>query len=100
MTRLSWANVPDARVLEGRFGNRLWAVRREVGSDVELRVIVGDRVRYELRLERGDFNWYGFRIDLDPGERGRPIAFELRADDPTWRQTCLDAKLLGDPVPQ
>jgi hypothetical protein len=96
VTRLSWDNVPKAPVLAGRFGNRLWAVRRDSGSDVELRVVVGNRVRHEIRVARGDFSWHPFRIELHPDERGLPVTFELRADDPTWRQTCLDARLLSD----
>lgn len=98
VTRLSWGKVPAATALAGRFGNRLWAVRHEQGSEVELRVTIGDRVRYVLKVQPGDFGWHPFRIDLDPAEHGKPVGFEWRAEDALWRQTCLDARLLG-PAP-
>ncbi len=99
LTRLSWADVPVGDVVAGRFGNRLWAVRHEEGSEVELRVVVGNRVRMELRLQPSDYRYHAFRIDLAPAERGLPVAFEIRAEDHTWRQTCLDARLLKAGAP-
>ena len=97
VTRLAWAKVPDATALVGRFGNRLWAVRAEEGSPVELRVVIGERARYTLTVQPHDFRWHPFRIDLDPAERGQSVRFEWRSEVSTWRQTCLDARLLGPP---
>lgn len=97
VTTLTWAKVPEATALVGRFGPRLWAVRHEEGSAVELRVLIGERARYTMTVQPHDFRWHDFRIDLDPGERGQAVRFEWRAENSTWRQTCLDARLLGPP---
>lgn len=92
---LQWDDVPAAERLEGRFGNLLWAVRHEMGSDVLVRVRVGEAVRFEQRVDRGDFDWHAFAIDLRPDERGAKVALELSADDHKWRQFCVDARLVG-----
>lgn len=97
VTRLVWQEVPPALRLEGRFGNRLWAVRHETGTPVQLRVIVGEEVRHQMTIAPGDFAYHTFGFDLVAADRGLPVRFELSAQDVFWRQTCLDARLIGSP---
>ncbi len=96
--RLRWADVPPARRLEGRFGNRLWALRYDKGGDVALRIRVGRTIRHEQVISRDDVHWYRFGFDLQPQDVGKPLTIELSAADTAWRQTCFDARLLG-PAP-
>ena len=88
---------PPAAQLAGHFGNQLWAVRHDEGSDVVMRVLVDGRERLRMALSRGDFGWHPWHLRLEPAERGKPIELVFSAEDPTWRQACFDARLVGAP---
>ncbi len=94
LTRVTWQRPAPARVLAGRVGLRLWAVRNDVGSDTNVRALVGDRVVWSIVLHKGDFAWHPFEVRLQPTDAGLPVAFEFAAQDGNWRQTVLDARLL------
>ncbi len=93
--RMRWAKVPEGEELAGRVGNRLWAVRYDEGSDVRFTVRVAGKIRHTQQLARGDFRWHPWRIALRADERGKPVTLEFAATDPTWRQLCVDARVLG-----
>lgn len=93
--QVRWATPPAARALELRYGNRLWAVRNDKGSEVAVRVRVGAAIRHELIVPRGDFSWHAARIELSGADHGAPIALEFSAADSAWRQGCFDARLVG-----
>ncbi len=94
LARITWPRPAPARVLAGRVGLRLWAVRNDIGSDVKVRALVGDRDVWSIVLHKGDFTWHPFEVRLAPGDAGRPVAFEFTATDGNWRQTVIDARLL------
>ena len=94
ISRITWPKVPGARVLAGRVGNRLWAVRNDVGADVRIRALAGEREVWSIVLTRGDFEWHPFEVPLRPGDAGQPIRVEWLTDDPAWRQTAIDLRLL------
>lgn len=94
--QLRYVGLPSAAAVQGRVGNRLWAVRHgDVGSKVRFRVLVGDQARWEQILEPDDFGWYPWSIALRPEEVGRDVTFEVYADNAAWREVCLDARLVG-----
>ena len=93
--QVRWPAPAAARSLQGRFGNRLWAVRYDKGSDVAVRVRIGGEVRHESILSRGDFTWHAFEVPLATADHGQPIAIEFSAADTAWRQLCFDARLVG-----
>lgn len=93
--RLYFPDLPKARKLRGYFGNQLWAVRYDEGSEVVLRVLVDGEERHKLQVSRGDFGWHAFEVPLTTTEAGKPITFVISAQDATWRQACLDARLVG-----
>ena len=95
--RLRWPKVPDGDEVAGRVGNRLWAVRYDEGSDVRFTVRVAGKIRHTQQLARGDFRWHPWRVALRADERGKPVTLEFAATDPTWRQLCVDARVLGPP---
>lgn len=90
-----WPTVRAARTLEGRVGNRLWAVRYDKGSDVAVRLRVAGEVRQELVLQRGDFGWHPLRVELTADDYGQPVSIEFAASDSAWRQLCFDLRLRG-----
>jgi hypothetical protein len=92
--RVRWDRVPAASRLQGRFGNRLWAVRYDKGSDVAFRLRVGGEVRHEQILDRADFRWHRFDVPLRADEAGLPVMVELSAADAAWRQTCFDLRVV------
>jgi hypothetical protein len=101
LARLTWPRPTPARVLAGRVGLRLWAVRNDVGSDVKVRALVGEREVWSIVLQKADFTWHAFEVRLQAEDAGKPVAFEFAAEDGNWRQTVLDARLLdatGAPV--
>ena len=93
--RLHFGELPAASELRGYFGNRLWAVRYDEGSDVVLRVLVDGKQRHKMTLGRGDFSWHPFVLPIGKELAAKPVTFVLSATDTTWRQVCLDARLLG-----
>ncbi len=94
LARITWPRPAPARVLAGRVGLRLWAVRNDVGSDVTVRALAGTHEVWSLVLHKADFAWHPFEVRLSPDDVGKPIAFEFAAADGNWRQTVLDARLL------
>ena len=94
ISRVTWPHVPGARVLAGRVGNRLWAVRNDEGAPTKIRAVVGEREVWSIVLPIGDFAWHPFEVRLQPADAGQPVRFEWTTDDPAWRQTALDARLL------
>jgi len=95
--RLQWKDVPDGDEVAGRVGNRLWAVRYGEGSDVRFTVRVDGKIRHSQMIARGDFVWHPWRVRLRAHERAKPVTLEFAAADPTWRQLCVDARVLGTP---
>ena len=93
--RLHYDKLPVATELRGRFGNQLWAVRYDEGSDISLRVLIDGEVKHHMSVGRGDFQWHSFRLPINLAETGKSITFVISAPDATWRQACLDARLLG-----
>ncbi len=94
LARITWPRPTPARVLAGRVGLRLWAVRNDIGSDVKVRALVGEREVWSITLHKADFAWHPFEVRLQPADAGRPVIFEFSAADGNWRQTVLDARLL------
>lgn len=94
LARITWPQPTPARVLAGRVGLRLWAMREDVGSDVKVRAVVGEREVWSIVLHRADFTWHPFEVPLRPEDAGKPVMFEWTAEDGDWRQTVLDARLL------
>lgn len=91
--RVLYPRLPDGRVLHGRFGNRLWAVRNEAGSDTVMRVLIGGHEKLRMVLKRGDFTYRRWRIELAPKDRQKPVELAFSAVDSAWRQVCFDARL-------
>lgn len=97
LARITWPRPTPARVLAGRIGLRLWAVRNDVGSDVKVRAFAGEREIWSITITKGDFTWHPFEVRLRPEDAGQAIRFDFAAQDGNWRQTVLDARLL-DPT--
>ena len=93
--KMTWSKLPLAKVLEGRLGNRLWAVRHREGTPVTFRVRVGRRVRHEETLAIDDNTWHRWRVELTEAERAKPVTLEFQAKQVAWRQLCFDARLSG-----
>ncbi|GEM_PF-3457965 len=92
---IEYTDLPPGDALEGRFGNRLWAVRHDSGSDVVFRVLVAGKERFKLQIARDDFRWHKWRVKLRASERKQDVTFVVSAVDVSWRQACFDARLLG-----
>ncbi|MBJ42319.1 MAG: hypothetical protein CMJ80_03340 [Planctomycetaceae bacterium] len=90
--RLEIGLAPDTlgAELHVSLGLGLQAVRREAGSDVRVRVSLGEEVLWEQLLERRDFRWYTRRFSLDEGGASR-LRFEVFADDARKRDVFVDA---------
>ena len=93
--KLRYDDLPAATELQGRFGNQLWGVRYDEGSDVKLVVRVDGKVLHTSTVTRGDFRWHSFAVRLPAGFAGKSLTFEVSAEDATWRQACFDARLIG-----
>lgn len=90
--RLEIGLAPDTlgAELHVSLGLGLQAVRREAGSDVRVRVSLGEEVLWEQLLERRDFRWYTRRFSLDEGGASR-LRFEVFGDDARKRDVFVDA---------
>ncbi|MCO4760425.1 MAG: hypothetical protein KC502_02900 [Myxococcales bacterium] len=93
--RLRWPIVPGGDAIVGRVGNQLWAVRYDEGSDVRFSVRVGGKIVHTQLIARGDFRWHRWRVPLGPDDQEKSVALEFAAADPTWRQLCVDARVVG-----
>ncbi|HAN32540.1 MAG TPA: hypothetical protein DCQ06_13170 [Myxococcales bacterium] len=99
VVKMTWKDLPAAQRLEGRLGNRLWAVRHPEGSPVHFRVRVGRTLRHEQTLAIDDVRWHRWQINLSPQERTQPVTFEFSAKEVAWRQLCFDVRLMGAAKP-
>ena len=96
--RLTYKDLPPGLFVAGRFGNRLWAVRHgDDGAPVTLRVLAGERVIFEKKVQTNDFGWHAFEARLTSPEVGGPISFEIAGTKDAWREAVLDARLLAAP---
>ncbi len=94
--RLTFGDLPAGTELQGRLGNRLWAVRHgDTGTPVRFTVLVGGEQRWEKTLPTDDFSYYRWSVPLRPTDAGKEIAFEIYADQEAWREACFDARLIG-----
>ncbi len=94
--RLEFGALPVGTALQGRLGNRLWAVRHgDTGTPVRFSVYVGGQRRWEKTLATDDFTYQSWSVPLTAADAGKDVAFEVYADQEAWREACFDARLLG-----
>lgn len=82
-----------------RVGPSLDAVRHQEGKAVRVTVLVDgvERDRFELGPHRF---WMERRaVRIPPGAGPATVAFRIECDDNAWRETMLEADLMGEPGP-
>jgi hypothetical protein len=92
------AQVPRLRTMTGEW-ERLDAVRHAEGKVVSVAVLVDgvEKDRFELAPHRF---WMERRaIRIPPGADPATVAIRVETEDNAWRETMLEADLIGEPGP-
>ncbi len=94
-TRITWGEVPAGGAALLRFGFTQAATRHDEGSVTEVVVRLGEAIAETVRLSPTD---YQVRRLLVRAATAAPLAVEVAAEDPRWRELMLQIDLM-DAVP-